>query len=142
MKSIEWIFLTIRLAYFTITVIAIHDGLTFIFGRHSTLAYLHGKTIYKYIWLKIKRAKLIFMITMLVYWFISDNSVMSFILELHIAWNISFSVWVVICINNLFDGWIGNNFYGNYVGILVSTRWLSFNELIIKYNQSFNASFS
>ena len=38
--------------------------------------------------------------------------------------------------------WIGMNISDNYVGILVYTRWLIFNKLIIQFNPKFKVMFS
>ena len=72
-NSVELIFLPIMLAYFSIPVISIHDGLTLIFSRHFMLSYLYENMIYTSNWFTTKIDKLITPTTMLSYWFIYIN---------------------------------------------------------------------
>ena len=48
----------------------------------------------------------------------------------------------MIVVNRDYNESIGMNITDKYVGILVSSMWLSFNGFIIQFNQPFNFSFS
>ena len=130
-------------ASFFNTVVSIHDGLSFSFIQHHILDYLYETIIYNSTWCKMKipRSKLTTIV--LPYWFIYISLVVIGHSEVTSDMKALANLYeFMICIYRYYNLWIFMNVYDNYVGILVYTRWLFFNDLFLQIWKTSNIRFS